>query len=165
MLTHLNSENNNLKTTSEDQKILEKDIKLDQGNSVCKNKNSTTSLIQIIKTAIFGQNKEIWTPIQALSNCNNLMPLYEHLNGDKRVALAKETLESLCSQKKNREGSNKSELDDVLKDKFYEPISVNALIYLCSILSDSVDALTIEGNYCHNIKILLIQIVIKSIPD
>ena len=73
------------------------------------------------------------------------MPLFEHLHGNNKVSLAKETLENICSQKKFRAVNQMSE-EDMVNNKFYEPLSVNALIYLCSILSDSVDALTIEGN-------------------
>ena len=145
VLTHLGAESNNVKNPTESENVHENEDKQHQTKIVYKNDQSTSTLMHIIKTGIFGQNKEIWNPIQALTHCNNLMPLFEHLNGAQRVLLAKETLENICSQNKSREANRILEQDEIINDKFYEPLSINALIYLCSILSDSVDALTIEG--------------------
>ena len=146
ILTHLGVDSNNVKNVTESENIHEKEERHDQTNLVGKNDETTSTLMQIIRTGIFGRNKEIWSPIQALTHCNNLMPLFEHLKGTNRVSLAKEALENICSQKKSQESNRISEQEGIVNEKFYEPISINALIYLCSILSDSVNALTIEGN-------------------
>ena len=144
VLTHLNNEGNHLKNTSKDEILLEQEDRNVTDDLASKNVRYASDLMEIIRVGIFGRNKEIWNPIQALANCNNLMPLFEHLHGNNKVSLAKETLENICSQKKPRAANQMSE-EDIVNDKFCEALSVNALIYLCSILSDSVDALTIEG--------------------
>ena len=108
----------------------------------------TPSLKQIIKTGIFGHDKDIWNPLESLSNCSNLMPLLEHLNSRDRLTVAKETLEQICNTQTTHHTKRQKENDDALSEKTYgDPLSVNALTYLCSILSNSVDALTIEGIY------------------
>ena len=108
----------------------------------------TQSLRQIIKTGIFGHDKDIWNPLEALSNCSNLMPLLEHLNSRDRLTLAKETLEQICDTQTTHYTKRQKENNDTSSEKTYgDPLSVNALTHLCSILSTSVDALTIEGMY------------------
>ena len=116
-----------------------------------KDEKSIQNLTQIIRAGIFGHNKDMWNPIHALSHCNNLMPLFEHLEGKTRIALAKETLQNICSLKKDKEMNTYLETEDDPKKTFDGPLSVNSLIYLCSILSDSVDALTIEGTVTYTI--------------
>ena len=145
VLTHLNNEGNNLNNTSKDDVLLEQEDRNIQDDLQSKNVKYASDLMEIIRAGIFGRNKEIWNLIQALANCNNLLPLFEHLHGNNKVSLAKETLENICSQKKSRAVNQMLE-EDIVNDKFHEPLSVNTLICLCSILSDSVDALTIEGN-------------------
>ena len=106
----------------------------------------TQSLKQIIKTGIFGHNKEIWNPLEAVSNCSNLMPLLDHLNSRDRLTVAKETLEEICDTPTTHYTRRQKENEDASSEKTYgDPLSVNALTYLCSISSNSVDALTIEG--------------------
>ena len=145
VLTHLNNEGNNLKNPAKDELLLKQEDRNVQDDLASKNVKLALDLMDIIRAGIFGRNKDIWNPIQALTHCNNLMPLFEHLHGNNKVSLAKETLENICSQKKPR-AVNQILEEDIVNDKFHEPLSVNALIYLCSVLSDSVDALTIEGN-------------------
>ena len=106
----------------------------------------THNLKQIIKTGIFGHDQDIWNPLESLSNCSNLLPLLEHLNSRDRLAVAKETLEQICDTQTTYYTKRQKENDDTSSEKTYgDPLSVNALTYLCSILSNSVDALTIEG--------------------
>ena len=154
VLTHLGMVNSNTKgsSSSPDAQGKGNDDKQDQ-LQICKDDESTRALMNIIRLGIFGHNKDIWNPIHALTHCNNLIPLFEHLKGKDRITLAKQTLEKICSPEKVRDAiptSKSLENEDTLKEKFIEPPSVNALIYLCSILSDSVDALTIEGNVTYH---------------
>ena len=147
ILSHLvvpNSIPNHLADTSNAEEKDSIHNKLPVGND----RELTQNLRQIIKTGIFGHDKEIWNPLESLSNCSNLMPLLEHLNSRDRLIVAKETLEQICDTQITHYTERQKENDDTSSKKTYgDPLSVNALTYLCSILSNSVDALTIEGIY------------------
>jgi hypothetical protein len=138
-------ESSNENNPIHDAKATENEEKQDL-HQVSKHNESTQNLIDVIRLGVFGKDKDIWNPIRALTHCNNLMPLFEHLKEKDRVNLAKETLESICSIQKSRDFKKPIDNDVTPDGKYDEPLSVNALIYLCSILSDSVDALTIEGD-------------------
>ena len=127
------------------------DIKHDQQHQTSRKDNEAIqALMDIINISIFGHKEDIWNPIDALTNCNNLLPLFEHVDMKNRIYLAKQTLEKICNPNRTH-GSISSKRyseeihEDNLSNKFTEPFSVTALIYLCAILSDSIDALTIQG--------------------
>ena len=159
VLNHLGVENRN--STSSDLGTQKKRDEEKQDPYQIKNdKEATQNLMNIIRLGMFGHNKDIWNTIHALAHCSNLMPMFEHLEGKQKVTLAKQTLENICNSQKTCGKSTRCFQDeDDVKEKFDEPLSVNALICLCSFLSYSVDALTIEG------KVTIPDVITKITPD
>ena len=104
-------------------------------------------LMHIINMATFGEKEELWSSSDALAQCNNILSLFEYLHKPNQASLAKQLLEKICGFTEQHSLSKSGPSSDKSKNTtFAEPLGVQALIYMCSILSDSIDALTIQGD-------------------